>query len=96
MVFKEPLINELNESSNSIGIKKELINKPNKRKGRPSNKELIQSIYLEEKKKGNIKYSNPKNKIFSDLAIIIAEKAGLGAFILASSKEKGRAGTNNF
>jgi hypothetical protein len=77
MVFKEQLINELNESLNSIAIKKELPIKSNKGKGRPSNKGLIVSIYLEEKEKGNIKYSNPKNKIFSDLAIIIAEKGGI-------------------
>jgi len=77
MILAKPLINELNESSNSIGIEKELTGKSNKGKGRPSNKELIKSVYLEEKKKGNINYSNSKKGIFNELVLIIAEKADI-------------------
>lgn len=76
-VFKKPLVNELNESSNSIGIKRALTNKPNKGKGRPTNKDLIKTTYLEEKEKGSINYSNPKNKIFGELEIVIAERADI-------------------
>ena len=71
MVFKEPLINELNESLNSIPIKKELTNKSNKRKGRPSNKGLIKSYY--KKEKTNIDFSKSKNKIYEELADTIGE-----------------------
>ncbi len=70
-VFKKPLINELNESSNSIEIKKESIDTLNKGKGRPSNKELIKSYY--KKEKTNIDFSKSKNKIYLELADIIGE-----------------------
>ena len=66
-VFKKPLINELNESSKSIGIKKELPIKSNKGKGRPSIKPLIKSYYLKEKNLENIDFSKSKNEIYEEL-----------------------------
>jgi len=77
MVFKKPLIDYFNESSISIGNKQELINKSKKRKGRPSNKELIKTIYLEEKNREAIDFSNSKKMIFEELEKTIAEKKNI-------------------
>lgn len=70
-VFKEPLIIELNELPNSIGIEKESVNKAIKGKGRPSNKGLIKSYYLKEKT--NIDFSKSKNEIYEALEKTIGE-----------------------